>query len=345
MVLGLMGFASVSALIAFITLLLSLTGAPALAALTTLLLSLVGVLGDGSASGQIDRLPDGFVVTFAFAFLIIGALTRGAITWLTMHPEATMQEAWHATRLRAPALLITAIGYTLCMALGAAGLAVWLRAWHIDSDMLVQPAATPAQMQQAMLAQVADALMPDPIAPHTAVFPRLRSFAYIATVQADQLRRLRSAELKDTVVIGVPLRYAPATLESTLIPLIGLIVIAVSETLWRSRAVIVMRTETNEVVVPCIRMLQFGVMHFGALLVRVWALRLIVGAVCIAGIVLPSMIAANRLVPEMAKVLGTAAAFPLVAFATSAGTALVCALLATFSAIFDVKLVTAVESQ
>jgi hypothetical protein len=243
-----------------------------------------------------------------------------------------------------PALLLVSFGYTLCMALGAAGLSVWLRAGRIDSDWMVYPPSTPAQLQRAVLAQAADTLIPDPIAPHTMLFPRVRSFAVNATVNADLLRRLRSTALKDTVVIGVPLGYAPATLEFAGVPLAGLIVIAISEGLWRGRIVMVMQAAPSEVIRPFIASLKFGITHFGAVSIRVWGLRLVLCGLCIAGIVMPCMMVCSRLVPLLARLLNLPAVYPISTFVMGTGISFVCALLATFSIVFDVKLVQAIDT-
>lgn len=328
MALGLTGFASV----------------PAFAAFITLALSLAGALGNGAALGQFDRLPNGLACAYTLVFVIAGALTRGAITWRALHPHATMKDAWRAAGVRWPALLLVSFGHLLCMALGVAGLAVWLRAWRIDSDLMVQPPATSAAMQRAVLGQMADALLPDPILPHSAVFPRLRSFAFGATVQADLLRRLRSAALKDSVVIGVPLNYAPATSAFTLIPVIGLVVIVASETLWRSRVVMVMCAAPRESIQPMARTLRFGALHFGPLMARVWALRVIVATVCIAGVVLPCVLVCSQVAPALARSLHAPAVLPLCAFTVSAGAAVAGALLVAFETIFDVKLVSVLEA-
>ena len=319
--------------------LIGFAGAPMLVAAMTMGLSIAGMLGDGAASGTYDRPTNAMIAVQAVIYLIACAATRGAITWLAMHDGATLRDACRATCKRLPALVLVSLIYATWMTAGATGLDVWLRNWHIDSDRLVNPPmVTDERVQRVVFAQAADALIPDPIAPHTDVFPRLRTLSFDSTVTENLLRRLRSNALKHTVKSDMFLTYATTTPEFMLVPLAGLILILLGETLLRLRLVAVMRSESSDVLMAMTASLRFGIGHFGVITAHAWALRLMTAAISVAGVIVPNVLIQSLIVPQLVRALSTPVIYPISLFVCSTGAALVSAFFLAFSAVYDARL-------
>jgi hypothetical protein len=259
----------------------------------------------------------GMVGVFTFVF------ARGAITWIAMYGEG-IRKAYGATVARWPALLGQSLLYGTLITLGLVGVILLLRELRIDTSNVGRVSLNPNDMTRAVAIRALGSILPDAGSPFTEMLNYFRNGVPGA----------RQSYASLYWRYDVP-NISPG---QWLVGAGGLLLVIVTETLFRLRSVMAMRKAGPGVLAGLLDSARAGWAHFGYITTNVWVLRFTLMFISVIFTIVPTTFVQGLVVPFVARQYGGFWIFASSGLLFSFSGALTGMLLIAFALVFDTRL-------
>jgi hypothetical protein len=260
--------------------------------------------------------------------MLIFTLGRGAITWIALQPAenaVSVRSALRAAWDRFPALAASTLLYGALIGIGLYAVSIGLREFDLDTSNYRWLRLNDASgIRTAIAVQSLSVLQPDPGAP----------FSEVAAIWRYTVGRYGASTNEALAIMYGSRGSSP---QPVVIGLVGTAWLIATEALLCLRSAVVMadarqgRTWLRQ----CLS-LSFGA--FGRIVAWRWGLRLLLAALTIAGIVLPTLMQQAVLVPLVVRETRSYWTYPVSITLYTATSALVSALLITFEIVYETRL-------
>jgi hypothetical protein len=266
----------------------------------------------------------GMVGVFTFIF------ARGAITRIALYREG-IRKAYDATVTRWPALLGQSLLYGALITLGLVGVILLLRELRIDVSNVGRVSIYPNDMTRTVAIRALGSVLPDAGSPFSELLNYFRNGVPGARQTYTSLYSRFDAP-----------SVSPAL---WLVGAGGVLLVIVTETLFRLRSVMVMRKAGPGVLAGLLDSARTGWAHFGYITTNVWVLRLSLMSISVIFTIVPTTFVQGWVVPFVARQYGGFWVYASSSLLFSFSGALTGMLLMAFALVFDTRLYLALDDR
>lgn len=262
------------------------------------------------------------------AFLFV--LGRGAITWIALRDESHTPAGWRdairAAADRWPALALSSLLYGLIISAGTFGLTLLLRELRLDlSNFRWLRNGDASSLLTAISVQAIALLPPDPGSPFSELFGALRyTYSRLSgtSYYSWQNYAFRVTPSSETLRIGV----------------LSVISMVLAETILCMRTAAVMASDQRSATRWFFETVTLSLRHFTRVLIMRWGLRLLIAAIVLTGLIVPTLLHQGVVVPIVAREMRSYWTYPVNTAIYTVTTALSGMLLIAFQTVYEARL-------